>query len=175
MFARALLLLCHGALADHPAGGLAAVANGRFLLAEAPPAYQPRLDTAVERAIASLHFAIRPLARHRLRPAVYETVCADLSLHLTEELFAVQCAGDEPETRHFDGRDSTFTDGGDPYRVTFAFEGRSLTVTYAGPRGGQSNTYEFDAAGALRLHGSIFSSSLPEPLRWTLPYRRQGP
>jgi len=167
------LLAALAARAQAPAA-LPELASGRFLLQEAPEVYRPRLDTAVEKAIASLHFAFRPLARLRLRPAVYETVCGDLRLQLDAESFAVQCAGGESERRRLDGSDGTYVDDGDTYRIRIRLQGNSVEVTCAGERGGQSNTYAFEPDGRLVLHGSIFSSSLPTPLAWTLPYLRAG-
>lgn len=172
MTALVLALLAGPAVAGGPPEGLLEVATGRFVLTEQAPGVRRRLDTAVEHAIASLNFAIRPLARYRLRPAVYETVCSDLFLRLTRDAFTVQCAARDAETRHFDGRDAHFEEDGEPYEVTFAFEGDGVQVTTSGPRGGQSNCYTFDGAGGMDLRGSIFSTSLPQPLRWILPYKR---
>jgi len=172
VLAFAPMLVASLALAEPPAPDLPALATGRFVLAEPAAVYNPRLDAAVEEAIASLNFLIRPLAGLRLRPAVYETVCPDLRLTLDAQVFTVQCADGQPETRHLDGRDWTHMDDGDLYRVRIVREGRSIAVSSTGERGGQANTYAFTPDGCLSLQGSIFSESLPAPLRWTLPYRR---
>ncbi|MFH1466382.1 MAG: hypothetical protein ABIO70_18505 [Pseudomonadota bacterium] len=167
-----VVLMTAFAHAPPPASDLPALATGRFLLAETPAEYGPRLDAAVDEAIASLNFLIRPLAGLRLRPAVDATVCPDLRLTLVGEVFTVQCAGGEVELRYLDGRDQSYLDGSDPYRIRVTREGRSIAVVHTGERGGQAKRYTFTEDGALRLEGTIFSSSLPAPLRWTLPYRR---
>lgn len=125
----------------------------------------------MDEAIASLNFLIRPLAGLRLRPAVDATVCLDLRLTMDAQSFTVQCVGGEAETRYLDGREQFYLDG-DPYRIRVTREGRSIAVGHTGERGGQANRYIFTEDGALRLEGTIFSSSLPAPLRWTLPYRK---
>ncbi len=170
------LLLASASLAgDPPPESLRRAATGRFLLAESPTHYKPRLDTTVEKAIASLHWALRPLARLRLRPAVYETVCHDISFVVTEELFTVRCAGQEPFSRRLDRPPEPLLDeedDGEPYQVRLDLEEDAITVTFDGPKGGQRNRYRFPGDGSLQLSGTIFSKSLPEPVVWQLPYKR---
>jgi hypothetical protein len=159
--------------AQEPSVELQALATGRFVLAEAPSAYQPRLDAAVEQGMVSLPFIIKPLARLRLRPAVYETVCEELSLGLDGERLRVSCGGEQaPFDRRLDGSDGPIFDDGDAYRVDILVTERSVGLRFEGDRGGQANTYRFEPDGSMVLQATIFSPYLPDDLNWSLRYRR---
>jgi hypothetical protein len=143
------------------------------VLAEAPAAYAPRLDAAVERGMEALPFFIKPLARLRLRPSVYETVCPSLSLSLTEALLDVSCGGEQaPFSRRLDGSDGPILDDGDAYQVVIQHGPRWVSLRFAGDKGGQENRYQFEADGSMVLSATIFSPYLPDDLVWSLRYRR---
>ncbi len=172
-----LALLVGVATAASPEPGLLAVATGHFVLAEQPAVYEPRLDAAVEKGMESLPFIIKPLARLRLKPAVYETVCPELSLALSGELLDLSCGGEQaPFSRRLDGSDGPIYDDGDPYQVTIAHGPSWVSIRFAGDAGGQANRYVFQPDGSMVLHATIFSKYLPDDLNWTLSYRRaKGP
>jgi len=159
-------------VAADPDAALLELASGRFVLAEAPASYGPRLDTAVEKALASLNFAFRPFARYKLRPAVYQTVCPELAVQLSDQSFTVQCGAQPPVTRPLGGDRGVLLDDGDEYEVLAEVVERGVCITYTGEKGGQTNSYLFREDGGLQLRSSIFSASLPQPLRWSLSYRR---
>jgi len=168
-----LLLLGASLAAPPPSAALQAKATGRFVLAEAPAAYEPRLDAAVELGMASLPFFVKPLARLRLRPAVFETVCPEVSLTLDAETFQLSCGGEQaPFTRRLDGSDGPLMDDGDAYQVQVRLMDSSVGLRFSGDKGGQSNTYAFQPDGSMVLHATIFSPYLPDDLEWQLRHRR---
>lgn len=170
-----LLLLLPLAAAQVPSAELQALASGHFVLAETPVAYAPKLDAAVEQGMASLPFIIKPLARLRLKPAVYETVCPELSLGLDGERLYLSCGGEQaPFDRRLDGSDGPIIDDGDAYQVEILLQERAVGLRFAGDKGGQANRYVFDADGGMTLYATIFSPYLPDDLTWTLRYRRVG-
>jgi hypothetical protein len=170
-----LALLASAGAADPPAAELRALATGRYVLAEAPPAYEPRLNAAVERGMASLPFFIRPLARAKLRPAVYETVCSVVTIALDGERLQVSCGGAQaPFSRRLDGTDGPLIDDGDAYDVEVLLTDHAVGLRFSGDSGGQANTYAFEPDGSMTLRSSIFSRFLPDDLSWSLRYRREG-
>ncbi len=171
----ALLLLGIGLAVgvEAPSASLRARATGHFVLAEPPTVYEPRLDAAVEKGMESLPFIVKPLARLRLRPAVYNTVCGEVSLALDVETFQLSCGGEQaPFTRRLDGSDPPLIDDGDPYQVEVRVEADRVGLRFSGDKGGQANTYVFQTDGSMVLHATIFSKYLPDDLSWTLHYRR---
>ena len=156
-----------------PPAALQAKATGRFVLAEAPAAYEPRLEAAVESGMESLPFFIKPLARLRLRPAVFVTICPEVSLVLDGETFSASCGGEQaPFTRRLDGSDGPLIDDGDPYQVQVTVTATSVGLRFTGEKGGQANTYVFEPDGSMVVHSTLFSPYLPDALIWSLRYRR---
>jgi len=169
------LMLVVVAMAAPPEPALQPLATGSFVLVEGPAAYEPRLDQAVEQGMDSLPFVIKPLARLRLKPAVYETVCPELSLALSTEILDVSCGGAQaPFSRRLDGSDGPIMDDGDPYQVRIEHGPDWVSLRISGDKGGQTNRYVFQPDGSMVLHATIFSSYLPDDLNWTLRYRRAG-
>ena len=159
--------------AQAPSAELQALASASFVLADAPVVYEPVLDAAVEGGMESLPFFVKPLARLRLRPAVYETVCPKLDLALDGERLHVSCGGEQaPFSRRLDGGDGPIQDDGDTYHVQVLITERSVGLRFAGDKGGQSNIYAFEPDGGMVLHATIFSPYLPDDLVWTMRYRR---
>ncbi len=165
------------AAAAPPTAELRELTTGHFVLADDPAIYEPVLDAAVEQGMESLPFFIKPLARMRLRPAVYETVCPELTLGLSSSLFDVSCGGEQaPFSRRLDGSDGPIMDDGDAYQVRIEHGPRWISLRFAGDKGGQANRYSFEADGSMVLHATIFSPYLPDDLIWSLRYRRvDGP
>jgi hypothetical protein len=163
------------AAAQAPSAELQVLASGHFVLVEPHAVYEPRLDAAVEQGMASLPFIVKPLARLRLKPAVYETVCPELSLQLDGERLYLSCGGEQaPFHRRLDGSDGPIMDDGDAYQVVINLQEHSVGLRFAGDKGGQANRYDFEADGGMVLHATIFSPYLPDDLSWTLRYRRVG-
>ncbi len=170
-----LLLLVGLAGAAAPEPGLLAQASGSFVLAQSAATYEPTLDAAVEKGMESLPFFVKPLARLRLKPAVYETVCPELSIGLSAELFDLSCGGEQaPFSRRLDGSDGPIIDEGDAYQVSIQHGPDWVSIRFSGDKGGQANRYVFQPDGGMVLHATIFSPYLPDDLNWTLRYRRTG-
>ena len=158
-----------------PSPELLARATGSFVLAEGPALYEPKLDAAVESGMDSLPFFVKPLARLRLKPAVYETVCPGLSIGLSAEVFDLSCGGEQaPFSRKLDGSDGPVIDEGDAYQVRIEHGPDWVSIRFSGEKGGQANRYVFQPDGGMVLHATIFSPYLPDDLSWTLRYRRTG-
>jgi hypothetical protein len=169
----AVLFVVASWAAGAPSAELQAKATGRFALADSPSVYEPELDAAVELGMVSLPSIIRPLARLRLKPAVYATLCPEIELGLSGELLDVSCGGEQaPFSRRLDGSDGPIIDATGAYQVEITHGDDWVSMRFAGDKGGQINRYTFGLDGGMVLNGTIFSPYLPDDLSWTLRYRR---
>ncbi len=166
-------LLLPAPRAEEPSAELQALVTGRFELAETEESYEPRLDAAVDAGLDALPSILVPLARMRLKPAVYATVCPEIDLGLDSERLRVSCGGEQaPFSRRLDGLDGPVMDSTGAYQVTIEHGERWVSMRMAGDKGGQSYRYEFPAEGGMLLESTIFSRYLPGDLVWSLRYRR---
>ncbi len=167
------LLLVAAVQAAAPSVELQARATGHFVLAEPREVYVPRLEAAVEDGMASLPFFIKPLAKLRLRPAVFNTVCESVDLALTAERFDISCGGElAPFSRALDNSDGPIIDDGDPYDVRVEHGENWVSIRFSGEMGGRASRYELEPDGGMVIHTVIFSGYLPDELSWSLRYRR---
>jgi hypothetical protein len=169
----ALLWMLVAAASAEPSVELQALVTGRFELAEPSAEYEPRLDASVDAGLSALPAILAPLARLRLKPAVYATVCPEIILGLDPERLDVSCGGEQaPFSRRLDGSDGPVMDSTGAYEVSIEYGQRWVSMRMAGQMGGQGYRYEFPPEGGMVLHATIFSRFLPDDLVWTLGYRR---
>lgn len=169
MFATVCVLLVSPALAGSPSEELQARLTGVFQIAESVAELEPRLDAAVDKAIASLFLPFRPLAKIKLRPEVEP--CATYTVKLTAEVFASHCEGEKDDPISL-GQPRTIYDDGDAYQVTTVVGTRSVKVSVMGEDGGRNTTWIAGEEGRLQVSSAIVSPHLAEPLAWTISYRK---
>ncbi|MBW1881086.1 MAG: hypothetical protein JRJ84_22260 [Deltaproteobacteria bacterium] len=145
--------------------------TGRFVSAEEESTVRARIDQSVEHTAMQFPWAIRPLARPRLREGAI--FCPDFSTHLEAETLTIQCAGKSALVRRLDGSDGPFTlEKGKAYDTDIQLEDvHTLAVSYVGERGNRDVRYVFRADG-VRLLVSVYGPHLTTPMQWDIDYRR---
>jgi hypothetical protein len=162
--------------------GLIAVSG---IVAAAPPAMQATyaldraasddVHRAIEATIEDMSSLRKPFARLRLR-----------ALNQPPQRIDVNATGSEV-TITTDGRDEIRTpidgqpvpwkrDDGEEFTIRTAWRERTLTRTFTAEDGERVNTYDFGADGStLTMRVVLTSPQLPQPLTYTLVYRRSSP
>jgi hypothetical protein len=145
--------------------------SGTWVLAEEPTTLARTHAVAVDDAVASLGWVMRPLARPLLRNSVNN--CDQLTIALSPDQFTLAC-DDRPPLNRARGAESTTQIGldGDTYALTLDVTETTLQLTFDGERGGQKSHFRREG-DHLILQKQIFSTHLPEPIRWEVKYSRQ--
>ncbi|MFT4624468.1 MAG: hypothetical protein ACI8PZ_003127 [Myxococcota bacterium] len=144
--------------------------SGNFQLAEDPASLQATHAAAVDAAVASMAWLMRPIARPFLKNSVKN--CARMQLDLTGEVFRLQCDAQPPLVRPIGpARTELVGDDGETYGVGLEVTDAWVQLTFTGERGGQKSRFEPQADGSVLLRKEIFSGHLPEPIVWTVRYR----
>lgn len=144
--------------------------SGRWVPVQTPAEIERIHQEATEKALDTLNWALRPLARGPLEKSVES--CVDLTLALSDEGFEAHCVGKPPftydapfEPRIIDGRD------GKKVQVKPEVGPDGLTLVFDGERGGMTTTWTRTPQG-LSVSKRIHSSHLPTPIAWRVDYRR---
>ena len=144
--------------------------TGTWRLAEDPAALAQTHAKAIDDAVASLPWIMRPMARPFLKNSVNN--CAALGLTFDAERFALTC-DDRPPLDRVRGPAKTEFVGidGDSYTLELDVTDASAQLTFTGERGGQRSHFRRDG-DALVLRKEIFSQHLPQPIVWEVSYER---
>ena len=142
---------------------------GTYIFAGGAPEQAAR-DAAISKAVESLFFLIRPLARSRLD--VGKPVPPLLSFAFSDGKITVIQSGRPPATSPEDGTPTalkahlTVTQRFDP-------EGH-LVQSFVTPEGARTNVYVLAPDGrTVQQNVEVISGRLPKPLRFSLTYRKQ--
>ena len=146
--------------------------SGDYLPSETLEETEPRLEASVEAAVQSLPWAFRFFARTPLRRTSGRR--PRYHLQLDAEEFSVQCSNeDKPFVRRFDSQDVKYiSDEGESFDVTLVVQDPVVSLSFAGPRGGQTDKWTVLKDGSMRLDCEVFSQHLPDPLRWYYLYKK---
>ena len=144
---------------------------GTYALSEDPTAVQARVDAAVETSVASLPWALRGIARSRMKDLPW---CRTWTLAVEGSTLAVRCAGSDRDVTvdletH---KGTTIGRDGSQVPVEASVRDDQLVLTLRGAQGTTVRTYQRSDAG---LALSVVSSSdrLPEPLAFQVHYARK--
>jgi hypothetical protein len=134
---------------------------------------QPRIDQAIESAVAKMSFVARPIARGRLKKTntAYQTIrIAQASSHVSVQL-------DERKALQMplDGRAVQWTrEDGERFEVSANVQAGVLTQTFKAEDGQRVNRFALSPDGAtLTLEVTLTSPRLPTPLKYSLTFNRQ--
>lgn len=129
------------------------------------------IPAAIDRATASLGFITRPIARSRLKklnPAYQRVVLQQAGGEVR-----VQFDQRTPMAMPADGRPVAWTrEDDETFQVKAQPSGAELVQHYQGQDGARTNRFRLEAAGTLTLSVTVTSGKLPQPLTYTLTYRR---
>jgi hypothetical protein len=128
---------------------------------------------AIDRGVARLFFAFRPIARWRLSEAT--KVISWLSVTFADGQIRTRGADGLALTSPDDGTEVPFAFRGERYRVTQRLRGFVLVQTMAADGGTARNEWALSPDGST-LTGKITISSphLPVPIAFTLTYKRSS-
>ncbi len=157
-------LLCCLALHPFAAGAEPGICKGYRML---------NIDAAIDKGIAGMNFAIRPLARGRIAKTnpLYERV----EISRDEYSLRVKFDANKPIEMPLDGRSVRWMrqDGG-TYNVAVQQLDAQLIMHFTANDGERNNTFILDQDGSkLRLHVELISQHLSRPINYVLVFRRQ--
>lgn len=129
------------------------------------------IEQAVREATSGMNFITRPIARSRLRSTTLPV--QRLEVDASEARVSVAADEREPIVTTPDGTPTTWT-GLDDEELQVSTEWRDgrLHELFRADDGQRENVYESTGGDALRVHVTVSSDRLPEPVRYTLVYRQ---
>lgn len=136
------------------------------------PEQSADIAAAIETAIANMNFIKRPIARSRLK----KTNTAYQRIHLARAAADYEITYDnrQPIRMPASGTAVKWTrEDGEVFDVSAVRQGQHLVQTYKAEDGTRVNTFRWDE-GAQRLYLDVMvtSGQLPQPVKYTLAYRR---
>jgi hypothetical protein len=145
--------------------------TGRFVLAGSQEQAEARVNDAIGRAVAEMGFITRGVAADRLREK--NPVRRTVETEVDGERITITYGDATYETRSGDWQTVTAT--GEQVQLLQTASGDSIYQTFRAPDGEKSTVYRFSPDGQrLTLDITLTSPRLPEPLRYSLQYRRAG-
>jgi hypothetical protein len=146
--------------------------SGNFELAEPFEQVRQSVDQAIRQAVSRMAFLQRSFGASRLRQT-----------NPIRRTMRTEVRGGNVTIAYGDARYTT-PDGewrnvrdlqGNPVRVRQSVEGDTIEQTFSSPDGEKRTVYQFTENGdRVTLEVTVTSDRLPEPLRYTIPYRRAG-
>lgn len=129
------------------------------------------IPAAIDRATAPMNFVTRPIARGRLKklnPAYQRVVLQQAGGEVR-----VQFDQRTPMAMPVDGRPVAWTrEDGETFQVKAQPNAADLVQHYQGQDGARTNRFQVRPDGTLALSVTVTSGKLPQPLTYTLTYRR---
>lgn len=131
------------------------------------------IDRAIQQAVSGMNFITRPIARGRLKKT--NAPYGSLSLSHTPSQVTVTTDGRAPIVTPASGEPAKWTrEDGEVLDVSTEWQNGRLVQTFAAEDGKRVNVYSLGADGnTLSLQVTVSSPRLPEPMTYTLRYRRQ--
>jgi hypothetical protein len=146
--------------------------HGTWRLTVTHAAARQNVDAAIEQAVGAMNYFVRGVARDQLRDNTPLNRRIDL---LFEDGERINVRFDDRfsyTTRM--GRTTRFTTPeGDDMRVTQRFRGEQLEQVFATDAGTRWNVYTSTGDGQLRVEATTQGMMMPQPLYFTLEYRRE--
>jgi hypothetical protein len=130
-------------------------------------------DAAIDKATEDMFFAVKGLARSKLRDATQ--VRHPVKIAFGSGNIVVTATGAPPATSPENGSPTPYKDGGgtaSKLTQKLTADGKLVQI-FASESGMRSNTFTLSADGTtLWMAVSVESPKLPKPIRYTLTYRR---
>lgn len=142
--------------------------EGRYVFVSAASS---DVNAAIETAVAKMNFIKRPIARSRLKKT--NPVYQQLSITSAPNGFTIAFDDRRPVTAPTDGTVVKWTrEDGEVFDVTMRVQGNTLVETFKAEDGARENSFRIEPDGALTLNVVLTSDQLPEPVKYSLRYRR---
>ncbi len=145
--------------------------TGRFELTGSREAAEARVNEAIGRAVEQMSFVTRGFAADRLRDK--NPVRDSLETEVRGDRIAIRYGDARYETRS--GEWETVTATGEQVELLQTASGNAIYQTFRAPDGEKTTVYRFSPdGGRVTLDITVTSPQLPQPLRYSLQYRRAG-
>lgn len=145
--------------------------TGRFVLAGSQERAEARVNDAIGRAVAEMGFITRGVAADRLREK--NPVRRTVETEVQGERITITYGDATYETRSGDWQTVTAT--GEQVELLQTASDDAIYQTFRAPDGEKTTVYRFSPDGQrLTLDITLTSPRLPQPLRYSLQYRRAG-
>ncbi|MBA2662846.1 MAG: hypothetical protein H0U74_11155 [Bradymonadaceae bacterium] len=146
--------------------------TGTFGAKQEQAAMERHIEQAIVAATASASIFVRPTARSKLRDLTRP--CASFTFGFDAHNSTIQCEQRPANTAPLDGRAvQRLGSGGELHDLSQAIERRRITQTMRSKNGMRRDVYELDAPGTtMRVHTTITSKWLDDPVRYTLSFAR---
>jgi hypothetical protein len=155
-----------------PVQAQSAAFEGTFSLV---PAQSDDIHQAIDRAVAGLNFAFRPIARTRLRRSNTPYATVRIERRGEEMAIGLDAVGDAIVTPASGAPVRWRRADGELLQVSTAWEGGRLRQSFVAEDGRRDNLYSLSEDGRLlTMEVTVSSPRLREPLRYRLVYRRNG-
>jgi hypothetical protein len=130
------------------------------------------LDAALEREVQGMFFAIRPIARSRLR--ALNPAYASVTIRFVNGNIEMVLPGAPFFRSPESGASIAWTaEDGNPAHLSQRFDGTRIVQSIVASNGSRRNTYTVSPDGqTLTMSVYITAGQLPGPLAYTLTYRR---
>lgn len=143
--------------------------NGTYVYV---PEQSADIAATIEALVDKMNFIKRPFARNRLS----KTNTAYQRIRITQPSAALEITFDDRKPIHLpaNGTPIQWTrEDGDRFEVAVERRDSNLVQTYRAADGTRVNTFRWDEDGkTLHLDVEVTSSQLPQPLKYSLVYRR---
>lgn len=146
--------------------------SGTFRVAHSAGELQTLHKAAVDKALADLPWAFRGVARGPLSRAISN--CGELVMDLQPSQLTLQCdrEAEQVVTRPANGH-TMHNAHGEEMTVVLVASQSELSVRFETEDGGVTTRY-IPAGDTLRVHKTLFSHRLDEPVTWEVRYSRQA-
>lgn len=150
---------------------LAGDVSGKFEVVDPPERVQATVDAAVDKA-ASQFGIFRGIARRKMAGGA--TWCRSYTLSPDPSSIGWQC-DDKPRfevPRDRLGKSRTLEIGDGQIEARVDVQGQDIHAWFGGEEGGRRQVFRFEGDDTLVCDVSVESPKLPEPMTWTIRYRR---
>ena len=134
-------------------------------------AASPDLPLIIEQATAPMNFVTRPIARARLKKT--NSVYHQIQISRTATEFLIQYDDRAAQHMPVSGQAVPWVrEDGDKFQISAQPQGDDLVQTYQAEDGKRVNRFHVDASGTLTMAVTVTSPRLPNPVSYSIPYRR---
>lgn len=148
-----------------------AILSGRFELEGSRESAEQQVNEAISRAVEKMSFLTRGFAADRLREK--NPIRDSLETEVRGDRIAIRYGDARYETR--EGEWETVTATGEEVELLQTLSDNTIYQTFRAPDGEKVTVYRFSPDGQrVTLDITVTSPQLPEPLRYSLRYRRAG-
>ncbi|MGE0787421.1 MAG: hypothetical protein AB7S26_17240 [Sandaracinaceae bacterium] len=146
--------------------------DGHWVLATPADTARRTVDAAIERAVNAMNMLLRGMARPMIRDNTPINQYIELRFRSVDEIFCRFDTGARYTTPLGATRNGRSLDG-ETLRVTQRYREGALEQVFQADQGTRWNMYVVEADGTLRLDATTQGDMMPEPLRFSLTYRRR--